>query len=757
MASKGLFKKISLSILLAGIVFSTFLAPLGNIARAETNPLSFSGTNAEVDEEATYLPGCTITTIGTGCIVQALYYIVYVPSHALTYVAGVFLDIFLKYSINNESYNQNGFVEKGWSIVRDLTNIIFIFGLLVVAFGLVLDLQILGNPKKILINIIVIGLLMNFSLFLTKVIVDAGNVLATVFYNQMTVTKNGESTVGLTGEAEISLALLNQSNPQKIFANTISGSTGVYATVIIAAAAFNIGLMIMFFSVGFLFVGRVVGLMVQMILSPLAFVSKIIPFKGALGKYSFDNWFRETLKISFMAPVFLFFLYLIILFLKAKNALGLNDGIGGDPITLIITIFLPYVFTYTLVAVAKKQAKEMAGEVGNMVASTLTKVTAVVGGAAIAAVAAPVAAGAVSTVGAAGARLAASQAGKTGAAARTKAALGKRLASSSFDFRSTKLGGKLGQQLGKQQIKELGIKGSFGKPSQTTYLSKQEEFIKKEAEKAKAFAEIKPTEKEAIDVRNRKAELHLANEIKDDNHKWISEQLEKSSKRIEDANKKVSEAKATGDPAIVKEAQAELNTLRDFKTTLTAALNKTEKQKKIMKATENLDAADKAYSAKEKERKLAYANEVVKQNASYKLGVSQTSVDEAIQKIKGEPDKKKGKVGEETFKQEELTTLKDIADKLDTQIKNNKEAARKQAELEKQKKINETAAKEQLKRGYGSAYTTSTTGTGFTSTQTKTTQQTQQPKNIDDSDNSGGDNTNPDLGDNKGPITPPKQ
>ena len=102
-----------------------------------------------------------------------------------------FLIFFVYYFTNSSSYD-NEFVEKGWGAVRDVANIFFILMLLYVAIKTVLSLNVTDN-KRLVGVIIIVALLINFSLFTTKVVIDASNILAKIFYNNITSQgPNGE-------------------------------------------------------------------------------------------------------------------------------------------------------------------------------------------------------------------------------------------------------------------------------------------------------------------------------------------------------------------------------------------------------------------------------------------------------------------------------------------------------------------------------------------------------------------------------------
>ena len=69
-----------------------------------------------------------------------------------------------------------------------------------------------------IVNVILMAVLINFSLFFTKVIIDAGNISARIFYNALEVRNKADGTpnVGIAGEKAISVTLIDQVDPQKI-------------------------------------------------------------------------------------------------------------------------------------------------------------------------------------------------------------------------------------------------------------------------------------------------------------------------------------------------------------------------------------------------------------------------------------------------------------------------------------------------------------------------------------------------------------
>ena len=77
-------------------------------------------------------------------------------------------------------------IKDGWTLVRDLLNLVFIFILLFAAISTIL--QYGGfEIKKVLPSLIVVALLVNFSMMIAKMVIDASHIFAWEFYNQIDV------------------------------------------------------------------------------------------------------------------------------------------------------------------------------------------------------------------------------------------------------------------------------------------------------------------------------------------------------------------------------------------------------------------------------------------------------------------------------------------------------------------------------------------------------------------------------------------
>ncbi len=106
---------------------------------ATTQDPSASGSG-----ETSTLPPCSIFSADTwgGCIARGFYYIFFVPTSFLFSLSGQLMDFSMAYTLNSANYGKtadgSSFVEKGWTITRDLSNLLFIVILMYIAINIIL-------------------------------------------------------------------------------------------------------------------------------------------------------------------------------------------------------------------------------------------------------------------------------------------------------------------------------------------------------------------------------------------------------------------------------------------------------------------------------------------------------------------------------------------------------------------------------------------------------------------------------------------
>ncbi len=540
---------------------------------------------------------CSINNL-RGCIAEGFYLILFKPTAFIFGLTGKALDFTLMYSLDDDSY-RSVFVVEGWGIVRDICNIFFIFILLYIAFKVILGIGGKGDPKKLIINVVIVGLLINFSLFATRIIIDASNILSRVFYNSEVINLGDKnSTTGSLGEIRLSEALVNKvnpvellSHPEKVEQAETVGSGSAYDTnpdaedqghkadddnknisddlnislsgfilVCILSAAICIAGTVVFFNLALVFIARVVMLWIAMILSPIAFFTNAVPELSQKPKIGFKNWLNETSSMAFVAPVFCFFMYIIISFLD--SGLGLisaatktNSSAIASGFDFVIGIAVPFAFLIALLMQTKKIAVSMSGDIGKSFAEAGGKIAGKTLG---------LAAGGASmamrgTFGAIGTKIA----GSKGLAnleengnmaqrflARNARNVGISLGNKSFDVRNTKLGQKAASGLGiSDSVK--GVMSSGAKPG-VGIIGNREQRLKRIEENQAKRDKFKPqTEEEKDKEKLTEQQIRLENK----NAVEIEKKEKEKEKAKEEYDEKTAEFKRTEDNRKVAEAE----------------------------------------------------------------------------------------------------------------------------------------------------------------------------------------------------------
>lgn len=259
-----------------------------------------------------------------------------------------------------------GVVIQGWQLSRDFANMFLIF--VIVFIGISIILQRSYGSQKIIVKIIIISLLINFSLPISRLIIDTSNVLAMEFVCAMTnntcEAKNLSSVIMSKLQLQTTLGGKTEQETETIIANmdtTKIITIAVFGSILIAIAAFVL------FAAAIMFTIRTVTFLIIVILGPLAFMSMAMP--GKAGTLS-SKWWSKLIDQSFFAPAFFFLLYFVLRLLDTNGISSLTGASKGSFISLtagnwtadnvglvmqflVVTIFLLYSITL---------AKSMGGE-----------------------------------------------------------------------------------------------------------------------------------------------------------------------------------------------------------------------------------------------------------------------------------------------------------------------------------------------------------------------------------------------------------
>lgn len=183
--------------------------------------------------------------------------------------------------------SKNKTIGAGWTVLRDLVNILFIIGLAYI--GLTTALGKEGfDTKKTFGKLIITALIINFSPVICGVIVDVANIVMNFFLSSY----NFQPVIGVFAKVR-----------QSIDWNSVSGAE-VVRTVILMVYSFFASIVMILISIYFL--TRHILIWLCVILSPLAFFSSI--FKETEKFYAF--WKKTFLMAAFTGVPIGFIVYL---------------------------------------------------------------------------------------------------------------------------------------------------------------------------------------------------------------------------------------------------------------------------------------------------------------------------------------------------------------------------------------------------------------------------------------------------------------
>ncbi len=569
----------------SGVYSNTLKFVTGSTANDSGSALTPGGGAAgegTYDSEAQIhgLLGCSITGSWSGCIVEIMYSVLYVPSSWLLAGAGRLFDVFANLSLSSKIYAGSGFVQDGWAVVRDFANIGFIVALIFIGFKTILGLNSGHDDKAKLATVIIVALMINFSLFITRTVIDSANIFTLIFYNQISITQGNcqtnpcpevhEAAVvdpNVTGipEKALSNGLVNGLGVQKIFNKETtdrienSGSkVSLTALIIILGLAVNLVAAWTFFVSALLFVGRIVGLWFVMIFSPYAFVSYVMP--GLADKrMGWKDWWKELLNLSFLAPIFIFFIWLIIKLLDPVTHyltnFGLTQTATGSGISnftvFMVSIILQFIIVIFLLMEAKNIAKKMAGELGGVVVGAGTALMGMAAGLAIGGVAKV----GQHVIGGHAKDIANDEKLKADAArgdkgAQRKLAVANSLSKSSFDARSTMLGKAAQSSTGMNFDKNLSFVGLSSDKLKGGVKARAEHKAEEHEKKVHTYEMSGATAKENDDYAEKelkKDEAQATENIKAKQVQWDTE-LEQSVETARVAAAKPTATSPTGTP-----------------------------------------------------------------------------------------------------------------------------------------------------------------------------------------------------------------
>jgi len=244
----------------------TLFAPCYNATNATLMP---EGWKQEIAEQTEAPEAWAEGSSGLGTFAKAIFggFIAAVSSILLTLtqtfmkISQSLLEWVTSEGFINVKFTDNSFVNTGWKIVRDLTNILIVLGLVVIALATILRISSY-QMKKTLPLLIAVALLINFTPMLCGLVIDASNIVMNHFLKSgQYLAQSYWSTLG----SSISELWSEVSSPSGVLGKGL---------LLIGSGLFS-GIIFLLYAALFLF--RYIALWILVILSPLALFCYIFP------------------------------------------------------------------------------------------------------------------------------------------------------------------------------------------------------------------------------------------------------------------------------------------------------------------------------------------------------------------------------------------------------------------------------------------------------------------------------------------------
>jgi len=268
-------------------------------------------------------------------------------------------------------------IQVGWTVMRDFANLFFIFIILFIAIKTILQLG--GREtKEMLVRVIVVALLINFSAFFTKVVIDAGNVVAVGFYNRILDSDTPRTGTNTCDDGEpCSIAdrfidaanIVQQTNYDRArgesVANKLEDNLGPMQRMLFYMLSGGMFFVLgaLFIKGAFYFIARMIAFCFLIMFSPIAFLSYAFP-SGKVSKFM-DKWWGELLSYTILAPLYMIIMYLVLQVIS-------NGGILGGSATVTI---MDFILVAGLLYAGTNLAFELADSMGTSVANWGSRLT----------------------------------------------------------------------------------------------------------------------------------------------------------------------------------------------------------------------------------------------------------------------------------------------------------------------------------------------------------------------------------------------
>jgi len=225
-------------------------------------------------------------------------------------VAGTLLFVYIVDADTTRAILDAQVIDVTWVLVRDLLNLSFILILLFSAFATIFHIERF-HLRSILLRLVIMALLVNFSLPITKAIIDVFNIVMYFFLHSL-FPQNG------TGYEPVEI-FGRSINIMDVFVPNFDAKTSS-VTYTFFAVIFSFFYSISMVVIGVLFVIRLVALAILMVLSPIGFVASILPSTQGIASRYWNNLF----KYAMAGPILVFTLFFSMTFMAYNHDIAFS-------------------------------------------------------------------------------------------------------------------------------------------------------------------------------------------------------------------------------------------------------------------------------------------------------------------------------------------------------------------------------------------------------------------------------------------------
>lgn len=225
--------------------------------------------------------------------------------------------------VNIRVYPNGGLVviNESWKIMRNFANMFFIVALIMMAFATIFNIT-KYEARTLFPKFLVAALLINFSLVLGVLVIDASQVLSNTFLVSIGNFSNrlGESFINSSVDGELL--------PTKEAIDKIAGSGGIEGAVfgtlirLIFAGVLFFTLIFSLLTAAIFAIIRIPILWALLVVSPIAWILNVFP----AGQGTYEKWWKLFIGWNMFLPIFLFFLYFGLYFLQSQGEIMTKIG-----------------------------------------------------------------------------------------------------------------------------------------------------------------------------------------------------------------------------------------------------------------------------------------------------------------------------------------------------------------------------------------------------------------------------------------------